>query len=138
MMLGASIRLTIFSGREQRGQSSGSASWTFLIKRAHVRLPGWAQASRLSEDGASREAAAPLFGARARRTWDRSPQLRISWCPASGIWVHRAARKSSAEQGYALAGSRIALGRPTHAADRADPSIISSRCYSLPASPARA
>ena len=42
---GASIRLTIFSGREQRRQCSGSASYTFLIKRAHVRLLGWAQPS---------------------------------------------------------------------------------------------
>ena len=45
MTLGASIRLTIFSGREQRRQSSGSASYTFLVKRAHVRLLEWAQPS---------------------------------------------------------------------------------------------
>jgi hypothetical protein len=40
MTLGASIRLTIFSGREQRQQSKGSASYTFLINRAQARLVG--------------------------------------------------------------------------------------------------
>jgi len=45
MMLGASIRLTIFSGPEQRGHSRGSASYTFLIKRAQERLPRREQAA---------------------------------------------------------------------------------------------
>ena len=73
MTLGASIRLTIFSGREQRRQSSGSASYTFVIKRAHVRLLGWAQPSWVSGEGAGRAAAQPPFRARARRTWDHAP-----------------------------------------------------------------
>jgi hypothetical protein len=68
-----SMRLTIFSGREQRRQSRGLASYTFLINRAQVRLLGRAQPSSASGKGAGRAGEEPVFRARARRTWDHSP-----------------------------------------------------------------
>src|SRR3990172_177379 len=43
------IRLMIFSGPEQRGQTRGSASYTFLINRAQERLRPRANCSALSE-----------------------------------------------------------------------------------------
>ena len=43
------IRLTILSGLKQRGQTKGSASYTFLINRAHERLCLRANAAPLSE-----------------------------------------------------------------------------------------
>ena len=43
------IKLMIVSGPEQRGQTSGSASYTFLINRAHERLRARAYSSPLSE-----------------------------------------------------------------------------------------
>jgi hypothetical protein len=43
------IRLMIVSGPEQRGQTRGSASYTFLISRAHERLRSRANSSPLSE-----------------------------------------------------------------------------------------
>jgi hypothetical protein len=73
MMEALSIRLMIFSGREQRRQSRGSASYTFLINRAQVRLLGLAQPFRVSEAGAERAGGEPVFRARARRTWDHPP-----------------------------------------------------------------
>ncbi len=48
MTLGASMRLTIFSGPQQRQQTRGSASYTFLISRKrlaalhyHGNIPAW-------------------------------------------------------------------------------------------------
>lgn len=43
------IRLMIFSGPEQQGQTRGSASYTFLIKRAHERLRLRENSALLSE-----------------------------------------------------------------------------------------
>jgi hypothetical protein len=43
------IKLMILSGPEQRGQTSGSASYTYLINRAHERLRARANSSPLSE-----------------------------------------------------------------------------------------
>ena len=43
------IRLMILSGPKQRGQTRGSASYTFLINRAHERLRSRANSSALSE-----------------------------------------------------------------------------------------
>jgi hypothetical protein len=55
------MRLTIFSGPEQRRQSRGSASYTFSIGRAHVRFPGHGPPFREPEEGATRTAAAPAL-----------------------------------------------------------------------------
>ena len=98
-----SIRLMILSGPPQRGQIKGSASYTFLMSRAQERRIWRAKSSaqpgcRACASGASGSlpGAAPERSAPARRTFENAPQYRTNCCPALGIWVHRAARKSRA------------------------------------------
>ena len=74
------IRLMILSGPEQRGQTKGSASYTFLISRAHERLRSRPNSSPLSQPPAA-SSAAPAGGADAeagapggsRRAFEKAP-----------------------------------------------------------------
>ena len=63
----------ILSGRLQRGQVRGSASYTFLIRRAHERLMRRAHWSCGLGDGIGCSGGGQISRALARRTWDHSP-----------------------------------------------------------------
>jgi hypothetical protein len=95
------IRLRILSGAQQRGQTRGSASQTFLINRAHERLRLRRNSSALSGAscwaGFSADGRAHTAAERdTRRALEKAPQYVINCCPQSGTGVHKAARKSSA------------------------------------------